>query len=315
LKKCGYITLLGKPNAGKSTLLNASVGFKLAGVSKKPQTTRNRIRGICNIEDAQLIFIDTPGLHQTRGKTKLNSIMNQAAWSSLNEADVVCYLLDCTLDLSEQDEAIILRILQSRPKNLFFLMTKIDKPKQDTMRRQVKTIEAKIGFLMESFQSENSEKEALQPSFLPISAKRPEDIKQFLSRLAQLMPEHPWLFPGDDLTDQPETFVVGELIREQIFRQMGQEIPYSTGVIVKSIRRDLGRKIEVSAAIIVNRKNHKALLIGKGGSRIKELGIKSRESLEKHFDQEVVLELHVFVEENWVDSPDLIASIQRLEPS
>ncbi len=311
MQKCGYVVLLGRPNAGKSTLLNACVGFKLASVSKKPQTTRNRILGITHRIDSQVIFIDTPGLHRAKGMPRIHAAMNQASWNAASEADIVCYLIDIKQGFHSEDKFLLEKFLKRFEGQLIFLGSKSDKIKKKIAEQQFAEAEAQIKALGSDL-DEKAQKILVNSSFHLISAKRPDDIDQLTDLLAQNLPQGPWLFAADDLTDQPENFIVAEMIREQLFRQLGKEIPYGTGVVIDGIDRK-DNKVEVMATIFVNKASHKSMVIGKGGSRIKEIGIEARKSLETFYDLKVFLDLHVNVQENWIDRPDMIASIQRLE--
>ena len=247
-QQCGYIALLGRPNAGKSTLLNALVGDKLAVVSKKPQTTRNRILGIAQHEDAQLLFLDTPGLHRNKGQSVINTMMNRVALQVAGEADLLVYLVDIIVGFTAEDARFLSRVLTT--------------------------------------------------------TKAPVVIE-----VVWLGGEG--LGADDDLTDRPRYFIGAELIREQIFRQLSQEIPYGTAVKVTAVEFK-GDLVVVRATAVVSRASHKPILLGKGGARIKSIGTAARASLENHFDKKVFLELQVAVAEGWTDDQRLIADLANL---
>lgn len=305
---CGFIALLGKPNAGKSTLLNACIGQKIAGVSKRPQTTRNRILGVRTDGNNQLIFLDTPGMHKMKNSKRINQMMNKEAWGVMNEADVVCYLIDSKLGVSEEDESHLKSLLTQTELPLFILCSKSDVCK----KHKTNETETQIVQLIVQFKK-NLEVTAklMGDKPLQISAKRPEDVELFCNTIAKELPAGPWHFEEDDLTDRPQTFVVAEMIREQVFRQLGDELPYGSSVIIEKLE-DTPKIVKILATIIVARKTHKAMIIGKQGSRIKAIGMEARKTLEKHFDNQVFLELYVKVQENWIDNDELITQFEGL---
>lgn len=317
LKRCGYVALLGQPNAGKSTLMNACLGTKLAVVSAKPQTTRNKILGICATGDSQILFLDTPGIHKTTGLPKLNQKMNATAWSVLQDADLVCYLVDASSGWRDEDEAFFSQIVRQSEKRVVVVATKTDKLKAEI-------IDANLGIITQRMHScidvasggdstqQNRVERLLLNAPLAISAKRPSDVQKFREFVSQRMPEGPWLYAEDDLTDRPQQFVCGELIREQLFRQLGQELPYSAAVKVERFEHKGGLTV-IQASVIVHKDNHKAMVIGARGSRIKAIGQAARESLEKHLERKIHLELFVKVQSNWIDSDNLLAEYAGLE--
>ena len=311
-QKCGYVALLGRPNAGKSTLLNAVLKAKIAVVSAKPQTTRNRILGVHTEKDTQIVFLDTPGMHKAEKLPRINNTMNRVAWSVLREADLICYLVDADNGWHEEDGHYLKGILEKSDKKILLLATKVDASKKDQIQKGVATILDGVQHAVKNLPEDTISKRFLQPLPNEISAKRPESVADFRAHVAALMPEGPWLFAEDDLTDLPQQFICGEIIREQIFRQMSAELPYSCAVKVDKFTRD-GKLVRITATLIVQRENHKGMLIGKGGSRIKVLGQSSRESLEKHLGEKVFLELFVKVQEGWIDSASLISEYASLQ--
>ncbi|MEN9808707.1 MAG: hypothetical protein RLZZ488_274 [Pseudomonadota bacterium] len=312
-KRCGYVALLGQPNAGKSTLMNACIGTKLAVVSAKPQTTRNKILGICPNAESQLLFLDTPGIHKTGGLPKLNKRMNATAWSVLQDADVVCYLVDASSGWSEEDESFFVQIAGQCAKPLVVVATKTDKLKSEIIEENLSVISDRVSTCLRaaSEAAGSSVTNALAEP-LAISAKRPVDVQRFKDFISQRMPEGPWLYAEDDITDRPQQFVCGELIREQLFRQLGQELPYSAAVKVDRFENKSGLTV-MQASIIVHKENHKGMVIGARGSRIKSIGQAARESLEKHLGRKVHLELFVKVQMNWIDSDNLLAEYAGLD--
>jgi GTPase len=317
-KRCGYVALLGLPNAGKSTLMNACLGTKLAVVSAKPQTTRNRILGICPVDSAQLLFLDTPGIHKTAGLPKLNTKMTAAAWATLKDADVVCYLVDATHGWTDDDSLFFVKLLAVAHSPVLVLATKADKVKSDIIEKNVAEISAQMALCAEKLAAETKEhtdkKDSILYSRTPrlVSAKRPEEVDALKHFLAEQMPEAEWLYQEDDLTDKPQAFVCSELIREQLFRQLGQELPYSAAVKIESFENKKNLTV-IQACIVVHKDNHKAMVIGAKGSRVKAIGQAARESLERHLDRKVHLDLFVKVQANWIDSDNLLAEYAGLE--
>jgi GTP-binding protein Era len=314
LRRCGYVALLGRPNAGKSTLLNALVGQKLAGVSNKPQTTRNRILGICQVQDAQVLLLDTPGIHRNAKKMRLNNLMNREAWSVLEDADLVLYLVDCVRGWDERDAdflASLIKGVSSKQAKIQVLVSKSDQKKKTEVQQvlchvqeQMKAIIAKIG---EGEQSLVAEPKA-------VSAKHKDSVSLLMADIAQQMPEGDWLYPEEDLTDRPQKFIVGELIREKVFRLLGDELPYQAAVVVQEIVFEKGL-VKVSADIIVARQTHKGMVIGKKAAKIKEIGSQARQGLEHHFETQVFLDLQVRVDESWIDDESLIAEYAGIDAS
>ena len=313
--KCGYVALLGQPNAGKSTLMNACLGTKLAVVSAKPQTTRNKILGVCSSGDAQVVFLDTPGIHKSSGLPKINQKMNSVAWSVVSDADVLCYLVNVSEGWSEDDTVFFKKLAALATVPLVVVATQCDKLKAEIVERNALTISDQVELCLKALDSETDRSQEVRKLLRPLvlmSAKRPADVEMFKSLLSGLLPLGPWLFEEDDLTDRPQQFVCGELIREQLFRQLGQELPYSAAVKVERFERK-GKLIVIQASLIVHKENHKAMVIGARGSRIKEIGQAARLSLQRHLDAQVHLELFVKVQPNWIDSDALLAEYASLE--
>ena len=303
--RCGTIALLGRPNAGKSTLLNALVGSKLAGVSRKPQTTRNRIAGLLVVEDSQLIFLDTPGMHRTRGHARLNKRMNQEARQVMEEADVLCYLVDGEAGFQPGDQEWLRDLLQRSGAPFAVLLTKADRLKKARLRERQAACAAALEELLEDAGPGGRDR-LLWGGVRPVSAKVPDGVRALAADLAGLLPEGPFLYPGDEITDRPLRFVFGEQIRENIFRTMGEEIPYECAVQVEEVAREDGLT-RVQAGIIVGRESQKGMIIGKKGSRIRDIGEASRRSMESLTGDRIFLDLRVRVAENWFNDPQLLA--------
>ncbi|MCZ6638620.1 MAG: GTPase Era [Candidatus Dadabacteria bacterium] len=284
--KSGFITVVGRPNVGKSTLINALVGEKIAAVSEKPNTTRNRILGIRTLPDAQLIFLDTPGIHKARGK--LGKAMVNTAMSAVQEADVILMMVEVKDTFGKGDAFII----ESLPKPAILVINKIDTIKK--------------GNILERIERSKHFGEKLK-EVIPISALNSDGISQLLTIISNYLPEGPRLFPEDMITDQPERFIVAEFIREKIFTLTQKEIPYQTAVVIEEFE-ELPEKnlINILAVIYVERKNHKGIIIGKKGRMLKEVGTLARADIEKILGTKVYLELWVKVKEGWSQKDHLI---------
>ena len=284
--KSGFITVVGRPNVGKSTLINALVGEKIAAVSEKPNTTRNRILGIRTLPDAQLIFLDTPGIHKARGR--LGKAMVNTAMSAVQEADVILMMVEVKDTFGKGDAFII----ESLPKPAILVINKIDTIKK--------------GKILEIIDRSKDFSEKIK-EVIPISALNSDGISQLLTIISNYLPEGPKYFPEDMITDQPERFIAAEFIREKIFTLTQKEIPYQTAVVIEEFE-ELPEKnlINILAVIYVERKNHKGIIIGKKGGMLKEVGTLARADIEKILGTKVYLELWVKVKEGWSQRDHLI---------
>jgi len=283
--KSGFIAIIGRPNAGKSTLLNRLLGQKLAIISNKPQTTRNRILGVKNHPEGQIIFIDTPGIHQS--KSRLNQLMVKTALTTYNEVDGICFLIEADHANSAEND-FILETLKEVANPVFLVINKIDlAAKQDLLP------------IMERYAHRRSFSQ-----IIPISALRGDGVDILVREFLKVLPEGPQLFPEDMITDLPERFLAAELIREKIFRLTREEIPYATAVEVEEFREEEGKDlIRIRAIIQVERESQKGVLIGKKGHMLKEIGKQAREEMEALFGARVFLELWVKVEKDWREDP------------
>ncbi|MCL4246079.1 MAG: GTPase Era, partial [Candidatus Dadabacteria bacterium] len=249
--RSGFISIVGRPNVGKSTLVNAVVGEKIAAVSDKPNTTRNRILGIRNLPDAQFVFLDTPGIHKARGK--LGKAMVQTAMSAVREADVILMMVEVKEPFGKGDTFII----ESLPKPAILLVNKIDKVKKGELLPILNAARRFGDKFLE---------------IIPISAATADGIPELLTAIRKHLPPGPKYFPDDMITDQPERFLAAELIREKIFNLTQQEIPYKTAVSIEEFKDVPEKKlVHISAVIYVERMNHKGIIIGKGGEMLKEI--------------------------------------------
>jgi len=283
--RSGFVSLIGRPNVGKSTLLNLLLGQKIAIISPKPQTTRNRILGIKNLPAGQIIFLDTPGIH--RSGNLLNQSMVRTALATLQEVDVVCLLIEANSPNHEENDWI-LENLQKVRKPVFLAINKIDLiPKGNLLP------------IMERF----SQKRPFE-QIIPISAVLGDGVELLVGELLKILPEGPRFFPEDMVTDLPERFLAAELIREKVFHLTREEIPYATAVAIEEFKeREEKNLVVIRATIQVERETQKGILIGEKGKRLKEIGQLAREEMEALLGVRVFLELWVKVEKNWRDDP------------
>jgi GTP-binding protein Era len=278
--KSGFVSLIGRPNVGKSTLLNLLLGEKVAIISRKPQTTRNRILGIKNLPGGQIVFLDTPGIH--RSTTKLNQAMVKAALATLQEVDVVCFVIEADRPENEEND-LILENLRKTEKPVILAINKIDLVPR-----------ARLLPIMERY----AELHRFQ-QIIPISG-----VNVLAEEVFKILPEGPRFFPEDMVTDLSERFLAAELIREKVFQLTQEEIPYATAVVVEEFKeREEKGLIVIKAAIQVERESQKGILIGKKGRMLKEIGRLAREGIETLLGAKVFLELWVKVEKNWRDDP------------
>ena len=279
--KSGFIAIVGRPNVGKSTLLNAIVGEKLAITSSKPQTTRNRITGIRNTEDGQFIFLDTPGIHQA--KTPLNRYMVKAATSAFGEVDLVLLLVEADRGFDPED-GLILDVLRTVDVPVFLVINKIDLVAKPMLLP-----------LIDRFRGLRDFRE-----IVPVSAATGDGVDRLLDLIRDAMPEGPKLFPDDMFTDNSERFIAAEIVREKILELTHREIPYATAVTVDSFKENEGKnRIRIAATITVEKDSQKGILIGKGGRMLKEIGTQARLEMEKFFAAKIFLELFVRVRKDW----------------
>jgi len=283
--RSGFISIVGRPNAGKSTLLNALLGEKISIVSFKPQTTRNVIRGVKHMPGVQMIFIDTPGIH-TKKKGPLNEFMVREALSSLRDVDAALFLVDAEKGVTDEDRFIIEGF--GRLKSPVVLgVNKTDAVKKPALLPLIASLSALFSFA----------------GVVPISALRGDGLEELSAVLAALLPEGPRYFPDDAVTDLPERFVVAEMIREKVFNLTREEVPYSVAVVVESFEEKKGgRVVAISAAINVERESQKGIVIGRRGAMLKRIGTSARAEIERFLGARVFLELFVRVAGEWTRS-------------
>lgn len=285
----GFVSIIGRPNVGKSTLLNRIIGEKIVITSDKPQTTRNRIQGIHNIPEGQIVFIDTPGIHA--GRSRLNKSMVDVARSAISGVDLLLLVVDAT---GQADAAFVDDVLKKVTTPVLLVLNKVD-------------LLSDKNLLLEKISAWS----ALHPfkEIIPISAGSGDGVEHLVSVITGYLPEGPAMFPDDILTDMPEKFIVAEMIREKVFRLTRDEIPYSTAVVVESfIERENG-VIAISAAIMLERDTQKGIIIGKRGEMLKRIGSQARQDIERLLDTRVFLELFVKVVENWSERPSKLREL------
>jgi len=279
--KTGFVALIGPPNVGKSTLLNCLLGQKISIVSPKPQTTRNRIMGIVNGPDHQVILLDTPGLH--RAKSPLNQGMVKTALDTLPEVDAVLFMIDATASLPKP-ETSPLRHLRGTDKPVLLAVNKIDLLEKEKLLPILKTYQEMFPFT----------------AMIPISAKDGDGTATLLHEIMALLPAGPRLYPEDIPTDVTERFIVGEIIREKIFLRTSQEVPYSTAVAIDAFQEEPARGcVTIHATILVEKASQKGIIIGRKGAMLREIGKAARHEIEDLLGLQVMLKLWVKVQKNW----------------
>ena len=288
--KSGFVAIIGAPNAGKSTLLNHLLGQKIAITSGKPQTTRHRILGILHLPAAQLIFLDTPGIHRAKGT--LNVRMVEVALKSLEDADLVVFIIDAANPDSTSEE-IILDSLKRRKVPAVLAINKIDLVRKDTLLPMMEQWHRAYSF----------------HAIVPVSALRGVQINELVKEMVAVLPEGPRYYPEDTMTDQPERFIASEMIREKVFRLTSQEIPYGVAVTVESFKeRPEKNLIDIQATIHVERESQRPIIIGKEGKMLKQIGVQARDDIERMVGRKVFLKLWVRVQKKWTRDP---AAVKR----
>lgn len=282
MKKSGFVALIGRPNVGKSTLLNQLLGQKIAIMSDKPQTTRNRIQGVYTEERGQVVFIDTPGIHKP--KHRLGDFMIKVAQTTLAEVDLILFLIDAKEGRGRGDD-FIMEKLKNVKTPVFLVINKIDQVHPDELLPLIDEYRTKVNFT----------------EIIPISALQGNNVTTLVDQVFEYMEEGPQYYPEDQVTDHPERFLMAELIREKVLHLTREEVPHSIAVEIEQIKRrdDKAGTVFVGAAIIVERSSQKGIIIGKQGKMLKEIGQKARQDIEALLGSKVYLELWVKVEKDW----------------
>ena len=282
IEKSGFVAIVGRPNVAKSTSLNRIAGQKIAIMSDKAQTTRNKIQGVYTTDTTQIVFIDTPGIHKP--KHRLGDYMVEAAYSALHEVEVVLFMVAADQKRGKGDDMIIER-LKKLSVPVYLVINKIDKIHPNDLLEQIDDFKAQMDFAQ----------------IIPISATQGNNFETLMSELEKSMPSGPQYFPEDQITDHPEYFVVSELIREKILQLTRDEVPHSVAVVIDSMKRKPDEKVQIQATIIIERDSQKGIIIGKGGSMLKKIGTQARKDIEKLLGDKVYLELWVKVQKDWRD--------------
>ncbi len=285
---CGYVAVVGRPNVGKSTLLNCILGTKLCITSDKPQTTRHRLLGIKTQGEDQYVYVDTPGIHK-KAKVALNRYLNKAALTTFQSVDVIVLVVDCTQ--WEEDDNWVLKHLKNVEVPVILAVNKIDRLKDRT----------KLLPLLEAYQ-----KEYKFAAIIPVSAMKGDQVQQLEDEIKKYLPESPFFFPEDQISDRGDQFIAAEIVREKLMRNLEQELPYSITVTIDAFadEKDI---VRISAVIWVERDSHKPIVIGKKGDQLKKIGKLARVSLEQYFHKKVYIQLWVKVKTGWTDDENLLS--------
>lgn len=288
---CGMVAIVGRPNVGKSTLLNKILGQKISITSRKPQTTRHRIMGIDTEDNKQAIYVDTPGLHKDE-KRAINRMMNRAASSSLGDVGLVLFVVEGTR-WTEEDEMVLDKIKHAFVP-CWLVINKTDKIKdKDELLPHFKVLVEKYKF----------------EKIIPVSAKQGTAVEELRREIFQTLPESEHYFPEDYITDRSQRFMAAEIIREKLMRFTGDELPYSVTVEIEQFKMAENGVFQINGLILVERDSQKPMIIGKGGAQLKRIGVEARQDMEKLFDTKVFLELWVKVKSNWSDDDRALRSL------
>ncbi|MDX1457240.1 MAG: GTPase Era [Marinobacter sp.] len=288
--RCGFVAIVGRPNVGKSTLLNHILGQKLSITSRKPQTTRHQVLGIKTQGPVQAVYVDTPGMHEDEPRA-LNRYMNKAASSALVDVDVVIFVVDYMAWTTADD--LVLSKLATLRCPVILAVNKVDKAeKRETLLPHLDMLSKKRDFA----------------EIIPLSALRGENLKPLEETVGRFLPESVHFYPDDQITDRSERFMAAEMVREKITRQLGAELPYSAAVEIEEFRRE-GATLHISALILVERNGQKKIIIGDKGERMRRIGQEARKDMEQLFDSKVMLRLWVKVKRGWADSDRALKSL------
>ncbi len=289
-QRSGYVAIVGRPNVGKSTILNHILGQKISITSRKPQTTRHRVLGIKTEGDIQTMYVDTPGLHKVEKKA-INRFMNKAALSSIKEVDVIVFVVDKLL-WTDEDEMVVEQ-LKNTHRPIILAVNKIDQiDDKEALLPHLQALSSKLNFAQ----------------VIPVSALSGHNLDSLEVEIGKLLPEAMHLFPEDQITDRSSRFLAAEIVREKIMRQLGDELPYEMTVEIESFEDD-GELITINALILVERDTQKSIVIGKGGKRLKLIGQEARRDMERMFDAKVMLKTWVKVKGGWSDDERALRSL------
>jgi len=287
---CGYVAIVGRPNVGKSTLLNYLLGQKISITSRKPQTTRHQVLGIKTEGSTQVIYVDTPGLHIGADKA-INRYMNRAASSAIKDVDLILFLVDRTA-FTDEDKMVLEQVIRSGLPTIL-VVNKVDLlDDKKALLPQLESLAALMDF----------------EAIVPLSALHRHNVDELEAEIVQRLPEADHLFPEDQITDRSQRFLAAEIVREKIMRQLGDELPYAVAVEIEEFSHD-GSTLHISALILVERKGQKRIIIGDGGSRLRGIGTEARKDMEVLFDNKVMLRLWVKVKSGWSDDERALRSL------
>lgn len=290
VQRCGFVAIIGRPNVGKSTLLNHILGQKLSITSRKPQTTRHQVLGIKTEGDVQAIYVDTPGMHLKEEKA-LNRYMNKTASAAIKDVDLILFLVD--RDRWTDDDEMVLNILGNARSPVVLVINKVDRlDDKGQLLPLITELQAKYKFA----------------DVVPVSALQGHNREELEKVISRFLPENPHMYPEDQITNRSERFLAAELVREKIMRQLGEEIPYSMTVEIEEFNES-PRLLEISALILVERDGQKKIIIGEGGSRLRQIGTEARKDMERAFDNKVMLRLWVKVKSGWSDDERALRSL------
>ena len=279
--RSGFVSLVGRPNVGKSTLLNSIVGKKVAITSSKPQTTRNIIQGIYNDDDSQIVFVDTPGIHKPNHK--LGTYLNKQAYYSIDDVDVILFLVDATQTLGTGDKFVLDRIKNAN-KNTILVINKIDKIEKETLLKKIDEYKELYDF----------------KEIIPVSALKKDNIKDLVNTLKKYLPDSVQFYDKETITNKSIEFLMGEIIREKVFELTEEEIPHSITCYIENVEKNKNNYV-LNGVIVVDRDSVKRIIIGRQGSKIKEIGIRARKDIEELLGKTVYLELYVKTIKKWRD--------------
>ncbi len=292
--KSGFVSIIGRPNVGKSTFMNRVIGHKIAIMSDKAQTTRNKIQGVMTRNDAQIIFLDTPGIHKP--KHKLGDYMMRVAKNTLSEIDAIMFMVNVNEEIGRGDE-YIMEMLKNVKTPVFLVLNKIDLVHPDALMPRIEQYQKYMNFT----------------EIVPISALEGLNVDHFIDVLKTYLPEGPKYYPDDQISDHPEQFVVSEIIREKILHLTSEEIPHAIGVNVDRMIKENDERVRVEATIYVERDSQKGIVISKGGKKLKEVGKRARHDIEMLLGSKVYLELWVKVQKDWRNKVNFIRQMGYIE--
>lgn len=288
--KSGFVSFVGRPNVGKSTLLNSILGKRIAITSDKPQTTRNLVQGIYNDEDTQIVFVDTPGIHKPQNK--LGRVLNKQAYLTINDVDIVIMVVDITEKVGKGDSFVIDILKNIEDKPVFLVINKIDRLPREEILKKIDEYQKLYDFA----------------EIIPVSARKKDNVDRLLEIIKKYLPDNILYYDTNSVTDSSPEFIISEFIREKVLDLTEEEVPHSVTCIVESLEEDK-EILNIGATIVVDRENLKKIIIGKNGNMIKEIGTRARHDIEEYFEKKVYLDLFVKVVDKWRDKEKFLNMI------